>query len=146
MMVSVFVKLFSLCSLVEQNVLLFHLSCSFFSYVSLLPNKNTQNYILKMRQSRFAKLKTKICSFPIRLLAVIQLYETDVAKEYVILGNDALIKCSIPSFVADFVSVISWTTSEDELKSYTQENSRGKLKLEENIGTGDRLKMLGVPS
>ena len=56
---------------------------------------------------------------------VIQSYETDVAKEYVILGNDALMKCSIPSFVADSVAVVSWTHSEDELKSFTQENSVG---------------------
>ena len=53
---------------------------------------------------------------------VIQSYETDVAKEYVILGNDALMKCSIPSFVADSVSVMGWTNSEDELKLFTQEN------------------------
>ena len=25
-----------------------------------------------------------------------------------IVGNDALLKCKIPSFVSDFVSVISW--------------------------------------
>ncbi len=56
---------------------------------------------------------------------VIQPYETDVGKEYVILGNDALMKCQIPSFVADSVSVFSWTSSEDELKSYTHENSQG---------------------
>lgn len=41
----------------------------------------------------------------------IQSYETDVGKEYVILGNDAIMKCSIPSFVADFVSVTSWFDS-----------------------------------
>ena len=56
---------------------------------------------------------------------VIQPYETDVGKEYVILGNDALMKCQIPSFVADSVYVFSWTSSEDELKSYTNENSQG---------------------
>lgn len=27
-------------------------------------------------------------------------------------GNAAIIKCSIPSFVADFVSVIGWTDEE----------------------------------
>ena len=58
---------------------------------------------------------------------VIQPYETDVGKEYVIVGNDAIMKCSIPSFVADFVTIVSWMTSEDELKSLTQENSQGKL-------------------
>jgi hypothetical protein len=29
-------------------------------------------------------------------------------NEYVIKGNAAILKCSIPSFVADFVQVISW--------------------------------------
>ena len=62
---------------------------------------------------------------------VIQSYETDVAKEYVILGNDALMKCSIPSFVADSVSVMGWTNSEDELKLFTQENSSGNLRVNE---------------
>lgn len=37
-----------------------------------------------------------------------QKYESEVNNEYVILGNSALLKCSIPSFVADFVSVVSW--------------------------------------
>ena len=54
-----------------------------------------------------------------------------MAKEYVILGNDALMKCSIPSFVADSVSVMGWTNSEDELKLFTQENSSGNLRVNE---------------
>ena len=33
-------------------------------------------------------------------------------KEYIILGNDVLLKCNIPSFVSDFVSVTSWVDSE----------------------------------
>lgn len=37
-----------------------------------------------------------------------QVYQSEVNNEYVILGNAAVLKCSIPSFVADFVSVISW--------------------------------------
>lgn len=41
--------------------------------------------------------------------AVVQSYDTDVAKEFVIRGNDALVKCSIPSYVTDFVTVVSWT-------------------------------------
>lgn len=35
-----------------------------------------------------------------------------MAKEYVILGNDALMKCSIPSFVADSLVVTSWLDNE----------------------------------
>ena len=41
--------------------------------------------------------------------AIIQDFDTDVGNEYVIIGNDALLKCKIPSFVTDFVSIISWT-------------------------------------
>ena len=43
------------------------------------------------------------------LAAVVQGYETDVIKEFVIRGNDALVRCSIPSYVTDFVTVVSWT-------------------------------------
>jgi hypothetical protein len=37
------------------------------------------------------------------LLVATQQYKTGSPEEYVILGNDALLKCNIPSFVADFV-------------------------------------------
>lgn len=33
-------------------------------------------------------------------------------KEYVMRGNAAILKCSIPSFVADFVHVIAWVDDE----------------------------------
>jgi len=36
----------------------------------------------------------------------------DVFKETVVLGNDALIKCQIPSFVQDFITVDGWVDSE----------------------------------
>ncbi len=38
-----------------------------------------------------------------------QIYQTEVNNEYVIRGNSAILKCSIPSFLSDFVSVISWS-------------------------------------
>lgn len=37
-----------------------------------------------------------------------QFYQSEVNNEYVIRGNAAVLKCSIPSFVADFVSVVAW--------------------------------------
>ena len=37
-----------------------------------------------------------------------QEYMARVHGEDVIQGNNALVKCSIPSFVADLISVISW--------------------------------------
>lgn len=33
-------------------------------------------------------------------------------NEYVIRGNAAVLKCSIPSFVADFVKIESWIDEE----------------------------------
>lgn len=47
------------------------------------------------------------------LLVVQQFYEAEVNNEYVIRGNAAILKCSIPSFVADFVSVMSWQDDGD---------------------------------
>ena len=41
-----------------------------------------------------------------------QRYEIDILRESVILGNDAIFKCSIPSFVSDFVFVENWVDSE----------------------------------
>ena len=40
---------------------------------------------------------------------VAQAYSTvPQSQVFVIVGNSALVKCEIPSFVADFVSVVSW--------------------------------------
>ena len=38
-------------------------------------------------------------------------YEVDVFKETVIRGNDAILKCQIPSFISDLVTVDSWVDS-----------------------------------
>ncbi|KAG6458279.1 hypothetical protein O3G_MSEX010787 [Manduca sexta] len=45
---------------------------------------------------------------------VAQQYDTDVNKEYVIMGNSIILKCQVPSFVADFIEVLSWHTDEKE--------------------------------
>ncbi|XP_050561801.1 cell adhesion molecule Dscam2 isoform X27 [Spodoptera frugiperda] len=45
---------------------------------------------------------------------VAQHYDTDVNKEYVILGNSIVLKCQVPSFVADFIEVLSWHTDDNE--------------------------------
>ncbi|XP_031640140.1 Down syndrome cell adhesion molecule-like protein Dscam2 isoform X28 [Contarinia nasturtii] len=56
-----------------------------------------------------------IISRDVNVRAVVsQFYDTDVNKAYVIRGNAAILKCEIPSFVADFVEVISWHTDQDE--------------------------------
>lgn len=48
-------------------------------------------------------------------IVVTQYYEADVNKEHVIRGNSAVIKCLIPSFVADFVEVVSWHSDQDDV-------------------------------
>lgn len=44
---------------------------------------------------------------------VVQNYVTEAENEYVIRGNTAIVKCKIPSFVADFVSVDAWIADND---------------------------------
>lgn len=43
-----------------------------------------------------------------------QNYVTGAEDEYVILGNTAVMKCKVPSFVADFISVESWISSDGQ--------------------------------
>ncbi len=54
-----------------------------------------------------------------------QSYEVYVEMEHVILGNDALLKCKIPSHVADFLSVEGWVNSDGEefLSGFARGNS-----------------------
>lgn len=47
-------------------------------------------------------------------LVVTQYYEADASKEHIIRGNAAVVRCVIPSFVADFVNIVSWHTDQDE--------------------------------
>lgn len=37
-----------------------------------------------------------------------QAYKTTVGMDFAIRGNSMVLKCGIPSFVADFVQVVSW--------------------------------------
>nr|XP_049465898.1 Down syndrome cell adhesion molecule-like protein Dscam2 isoform X45 [Anopheles coluzzii] len=60
-----------------------------------------------------------VISRDVNVRAVVsQYYEVDVNKEHVILGNSAIFKCLIPSFVADFVDVVSWTSGDDEEETH----------------------------
>ncbi len=63
-------------------------------------------------------------NFEFIFLVSSQQYETHILPESVIHGNDALLKCSIPSFVADFVSVAGWIDSEgNQLGQWTRTNT-----------------------
>lgn len=65
--------------------------------------------------------------FIISISVVAQYYDIDVIKEFAIRGNAALLKCLIPSFVADFVSVVSWHTDQNE--NFYPGSSEGSLKM-----------------
>ena len=55
-----------------------------------------------------------------------QQYRIGSEEEYVIDGNDALLKCKIPSFVSDFVHVVNWEDDEQNIlypnKNYGNES------------------------
>ena len=53
------------------------------------------------------------------------MYNIEPHNEYVVVGNDVLLKCNIPSFVADFVSVVAWVDSEST--SYYPSNDNGNF-------------------
>jgi len=55
--------------------------------------------------------------FFLPLEVVTQSYDCYVNQAHVIKGNDALVKCDIPSFVTDFVSVFNWQDTEDNIFS-----------------------------
>ena len=42
-----------------------------------------------------------------------QAYETRVGDEFVMVGNDVLIKCDVPGFAADFLEIVGWSVMED---------------------------------
>jgi hypothetical protein len=62
-----------------------------------------------------------------------QYYEAEVVSEYVIRGNTAVLKCNIPSFVADFVKVESWVGSEGTV--YMPSADYGKVTIPSPILT-----------
>lgn len=53
-----------------------------------------------------------------------QFYEAEILTEYVIRGNTAVLKCSIPSFVADFVHVESWSSDDGTIYSVNQQGNQ----------------------
>ncbi|XP_070066223.1 cell adhesion molecule Dscam1 isoform X27 [Drosophila virilis] len=65
-----------------------------------------------------------IISRDVHVRAVVsQFYITEAENEYVIKGNAAVVKCKIPSFVADFVQVEAWV--DDQGVELWRDNSTG---------------------
>ncbi|XP_067127158.1 cell adhesion molecule Dscam1-like isoform X1 [Centruroides vittatus] len=85
-----------------------------------------------------------VISTAIRLTAVVkQYYEVKVYDEFVIRGNTAVIRCHIPSFVKDYVTVIGWVkTSRNHVTTDITHGGRysvypsGQLHIR-NVGSTD---------
>lgn len=46
---------------------------------------------------------------------VTQPYQPEIMTEYVIRGNSAILKCTIPSYIAEFVTVEAWIGDDGEV-------------------------------
>lgn len=51
----------------------------------------------------------------ISYIVVTQPYNPEILTEYVIRGNSAILKCSIPSYIAEFVTVEAWIREDGEV-------------------------------
>lgn len=73
--------------------------------------------------------KTNSRELPRPFIAVVhQYYQSEVNNEYVIRGNAAILKCSIPSFVAEFVQVVGW--QDDQGNSFNPDEDNGIMTTE----------------
>lgn len=96
------------------------------------------NGLYKMFDMGFSAKTAKF--FLLKISVVTQYYDLDVPKEFAIRGNAAIMKCQIPSFVADFVSVVSWHTDQNE-DFYPSSNPDGNsfkilLTISTRVSTG----------
>jgi hypothetical protein len=86
------------------------------------------------------KLRSESPSFPTQLYfhtnqflpfkVIHQFFEIRVIDEFVLLKNAAIIKCLVPSFLSDFVQVISWLIIDDEtveIDLASSEQKTGKI-------------------
>ena len=74
-------------------------------------------------EEKIKERKNYISFWPI-LSVISQDFKVHVALEtYVIVGNDAILKCEVPSFVTDLIHVMSWVNNEEQV---FLPDSRGK--------------------
>ncbi len=59
---------------------------------------------------------------------VTQDYSVYIAHAHVIVGNDALLKCDIPSFVGDLVTVTSWIDNQGTVFTRARQGKNGSLR------------------
>lgn len=73
----------------------------------------------------FSSLLTVHFEYLCLFLVVNQLYLVNVMDESVLRGNTAILKCHIPSFVADYVFVSGWTSDDGEEYSINSNQAYG---------------------
>jgi hypothetical protein len=61
------------------------------------------------------------------VIVVAQYYVTEAENEYVIRGNAAVMKCKIPSFVADFVQIDAWIADDGQVHKYNDNANYGTI-------------------
>ncbi|XP_049290931.1 Down syndrome cell adhesion molecule-like protein Dscam2 isoform X36 [Anopheles funestus] len=67
-----------------------------------------------------------VISRDVNVRAVVnQYYVTEAENEYIIRGNSAILKCKIPSFIGDFVSIDAWI--DDSGEEYNQATNSEQL-------------------
>ena len=71
---------------------------------------------------------------------VSQDYSTRANDVYVIIGNAALMKCEIPSFVADVVTVYSWVNHQSAEEYYVQNTSKGTFYISKEVTTSEAIR------
>ncbi|KAL1110142.1 hypothetical protein AAG570_008219 [Ranatra chinensis] len=64
-------------------------------------------------------------------LVVKQKYEVHVSNEYIISGNTAVLRCQVPSYLAEFIIVTSWI-QEGVVNIYPNTDSGGKFSIMSN--------------
>jgi hypothetical protein len=58
---------------------------------------------------------------------VTQSYNTYGDQEDIIRGNSAILKCKIPSFVADFLEIIAWKDDTGNVYTQQESNNYGRI-------------------
>lgn len=89
--------------------------------------KNLITYVIFYILTLFYIFENHRSIYILLLLVVTQLYDVDVNKAYAIRGNSVIMKCETPSYVADFLTVISWHTDNGDV--FYPGNNNGTVEI-----------------
>lgn len=69
---------------------------------------------------------------------VSQTYTVNLMEENVLRGNAAILKCHIPSFVTEYVTVSSWIISEEDIDKL-------EIKVDDVSNLGTTVNTIAIP-